>query len=118
MAVLALISDLMMQSQLTAAGKAAGVDVAVVDSENALAEQAERANPKLVIFDLTHPGLDTKALVARLRAIDGNTSTLLAFGPHVHKQRLDEALAAGCDLIATRGQFHSGMEWFLREYGS
>ena len=33
---------------------------------------------------------------------------LIAFGPHVHKQRLDDAVAAGVDEAVSRGELFGG----------
>jgi hypothetical protein len=35
---------------------------------------------------------------------------VIAFGPHVHEDRLAAARAAGCDSVLSRGQFFSQAE--------
>lgn len=118
MSVLALISDLMMQSQASSAAERAGVTLRAVSSEDALVELAadlqQATQPlELVVVDLSHPGLDPAALMERLRpALSPGTATL-AFGPHVHKARLEAATTAGFTAVMSRGQFHANMEQLL-----
>jgi DNA-binding response OmpR family regulator len=112
MAVLALISELMMQSQLSAAAAAAGAELEIATSGDSLVALAESRRPQLVIVDLTHPALDPQALAARLRVAHPE-GTLLAFGPHVHRERLAAAAEAGFHVLS-RGQFHAQMADILK----
>ena len=41
---------------------------------------------------------------------------LIAFGPHVHKQRLDDAVAAGVDEAVSRGELFGGFPALLRRW--
>ena len=118
MSILALISDLMMQSQASSAAQRAGVTMRVVSSEAALLEQATQAHQskapiELVIVDLSHPGLDPAGLMNRLKPDLSPKTATLAFGPHVHKARLEAAAAAGFTAVMSRGQFHANMENLL-----
>lgn len=110
--VLALVSELMMQSQVSAAGQRVGTTIHAASSVDALLSAAETAEPRLVILDLSHPGLDIAKLVAKLKVLRP-AATIIAFGPHVHKGRLAAAEAAGCDTVMSRGQFHAGMDDIL-----
>lgn len=116
MAALALISDLMMQSQASAAAKQAGVDLQVAFSEEALLAKAQATPHNLVVLDLSHPGLDPPALVARLKPLLGDQATIIAFGPHVHQSKLEAAAAAGCNLVLSRGQFHAQLDALLARF--
>lgn len=115
MAALALISDLMTQSQATAAATRAGKSLQVVGTAAALLERAAAMHPQLVILDLSHPGLEIESIAASLKPHLAEGATLVAFGPHVHKARLDAAVAAGCDLVLSRGQFHAQAAELLAE---
>lgn len=116
MSALALISDLMMQSQASAAARAAGVELRLVLSEDALVELAQQQSPRLVIVDLSHPGVDPAGLVGRLGPLLSPECRLLAFGPHVHKGRLEAAASAGFEVIS-RGQFHAQLDEIVRGAG-
>jgi CheY-like chemotaxis protein len=118
MSALALVSELMMGSQVAAAAKRTGASVALVASDEALVAQAETLRPNLVIVDLGHPGLDARALVERLAPLLPPGATLIAFGPHVHKERLAAAREAGFGLVLSRGQFHAEMDEILKTYAT
>ncbi|REK09024.1 MAG: hypothetical protein DWQ37_19375 [Planctomycetota bacterium] len=114
MSALALISDLMMQSQVSGAASRLDLDLAAVSSERALLAKAADAPPSLVIVDLSHPGLDPAALMEQLRPHLAEGARTVAFGPHVHKARLAAATAAGFDQVVSRGQFHAEMDSLLQ----
>ncbi len=114
---LALISDLAMQSQAAAAAARAGTTLAVALTADALIDKAQAMRPSLVILDLSHPGLDVAATLARLKPLLAEGGVTLAFGPHVHHERLEAARAAGCDRVVSRGEFHARMEEMFRDFG-
>lgn len=112
---LALTSDLLLHSQLSAAAESAGVDVLLAASIDVLLANVANGQPRLLILDLGHPGLDPAELVPRLKTLAPH-ATIVAFGPHVHRQRLAAAAEAGCDLVISRGQFHAQMPEILERY--
>ena len=116
MAALALISELATQSQATAAATRSAAVLKTVASELALLAEAEQNPPGLVILDLSHPGLSAAELVPRLKALLGSQVTIVAFGPHVHHERLEAARQAGCDVVISRGQFHAQIDQILAQY--
>jgi DNA-binding NarL/FixJ family response regulator len=119
--IVALVPDLVMQSQLAAAARGTACELATAHTaEELLARAAERA-PRLAIVDLSTAALDLAALdlaalVERLRPHVAPGATLLAFGPHVHKSRLEAAAAAGFDVVLSRGQFHAQLDELIRLY--
>jgi hypothetical protein len=65
----------------------------------------------LVLIDLQTVSGDPAVLVARVRALvepqraaTGKAARIVAFGPHVAKDRLDQAAAAGADAAVSRGE--------------
>jgi hypothetical protein len=65
----------------------------------------------LVLLDLQATNGDPAVLIARClalietqRAQTGKAARLVAFGPHVAKERLDQAKAAGADASVSRGE--------------
>jgi DNA-binding NarL/FixJ family response regulator len=113
MAVLALVSDLMMQSQVSGAAQRAGVQLIIASSETQLVTKATDGAVELVIVDLSHPGIDPVRLMKGLKPLLAESSRTLAFGPHVHKALLEAAASAGFDAVMSRGQFHGNMESLL-----
>ena len=59
----------------------------------------------LVVLDLNAVDQVVDA-VEQLRATIDSKVPIVAFGPHVHDQKLDAARDAGCARVLTRGQFH------------
>jgi DNA-binding response OmpR family regulator len=117
MNVVALVSDLVMRSHVAAAAERAGVPVELVTSAEALVTKASQQPPQLVILDLSHPGLEPRELVPRVRELLAEGGTSLAFGPHVHSGRLAAAAEAGSDIVISRGQFHAQIDELLARYG-
>jgi CheY-like chemotaxis protein len=110
-------TDLLLQSQLSAAAARAAVPLQIASSQNALVDKLS-SSLRLVILDLKNCGDEIEALVARIRSGLPEGAKILALGPHVHKQLLAEAEQAGCDRVLSRGVFHSQMTELLRELAS
>jgi len=111
-----LTPDLAISSRVTQAAAAAGVAVSVAMSVERLVDNLAGGDARLAILDLNTPGLDTAAVVARLRERPARVPAVIAFGPHVHTAHLTAAREAGCDEVFTRGQFHANVGEILRRY--
>lgn len=116
MAALLLTADLACSSKASGAAARAGVDLGVAMSLAALMEKASRRKAEVVILDLTAPGLDIANVVGQLQALPSPPGAVIAFGPHVHEDKLAAAAEAGCDLVISRGQFHAQLEQLLSHY--
>lgn len=97
--------DLMMSSRFQAAGAGQSIPLATALGPAAAIDRLSQAPARLVILDLTAPGLDPAQLVPALRDLPTPPTRIVAFAPHVHEARLAAAEAAGCDLVMSRGQF-------------
>lgn len=115
MRVMLISGDLMVASMLEGAARGAGAELAVASVATA-AEQLAAEPCRLAIIDLAHAA-DVPGLIESLRAAAPEVS-LLAFGPHVHKEKLEQAQASGCDFVMTRGQFHNSAGAILAEIAS
>jgi hypothetical protein len=60
------------------------------------------------LVDLTLDGLDVDDLMQQLAVHEGEPPRVIAYGPHVHEERLAQARAAGCEVL-TRGEFNARM---------
>jgi DNA-binding NarL/FixJ family response regulator len=113
MTVVLLTGDLMIVSRVEGAAKQCGAGCRVVTS----AEQANAAldddHVTLVVIDLAMPAIDIGPLVKSLKSRVPSAPTVVAFGPHVHEARLEEARRAGCDEVVSRGQFFAQLESIL-----
>jgi hypothetical protein len=77
----------------------------------------------LVLLDLQSLPGDAAVIVARaLKLVErqvegtGRTAKLVAFGPHVHKERLADAVAAGADAAVSRGELLGSFPGLVRRW--
>jgi hypothetical protein len=103
-------SDLMARSSLAGPITAVGAGLKQVESVDRLPPDA----CDLVLIDLAG-NLDIESTVAALRHA-WPEAAIVAYGPHVHAERLSAARDAGCDEVLTRGQFHSQMREIVAKY--
>jgi DNA-binding response OmpR family regulator len=113
MAIVLLSSDLAVLSRVEGAARRAGEIVRQAGGGPQAAEICENEDVRLVVVDLSTPGIDLVTIVPRLHKETSASRCIIAFGPHVHEQRLAEARDAGCDLVVTRGQFFSQLDSLL-----
>lgn len=78
---------------------------------------------ELVLVDLQALAGDPAVLVTRVRALlgrqpadAGREARIVAFGPHVAKERLDQARDAGADAAISRGELLGGFPAILERY--
>jgi CheY-like chemotaxis protein len=106
--ILVISPDLMVTSRLAGLASSCHASITTLRSPDAAID----AGPyDLVLLDLQGvpgdaAGLVDKArsLIAGLSPAAGGDTRLIAFGPHVAKQRLDEAKAAGAADAISRGE--------------
>ena len=79
---------------------------------------------QLMLLDLQALAGDPAVLVSRVRSLidaqrsrTGCAAKLVAFGPHVAKDRLDQARAAGADAAVSRGELLGGFPAIVRRWG-
>ncbi|HVJ68075.1 MAG TPA: hypothetical protein VM510_08840 [Caulifigura sp.] len=103
--VLVICSDLFFSTQVANMVRQAGFD-AVLEMQPARSAALLASGCWAgVVVDVEASGLDIAALMASLG--EPPRPHVVAFGPHVHTERLAAAKAAGCDAILTRGQISS-----------
>ena len=102
--ILLLSTDLMFQSRISSAVRAAD-RVCVVDrSVSRLIERVtEPGAVTLVLVDLTLRTFDLVQEIKQLHQTFSNCK-IMAYGPHVDVERLSLAEEAGADAVVTRGQ--------------
>jgi CheY-like chemotaxis protein len=111
--ILFLTADLVFLSRATGVAAQGNSKVQLASSPAALLAQAASSRADLVLLDLNTPGLDCRALVPGLRTLPSPPGSIVAFGPHVHEDRLAAAAEAGCDQVLTRGQFSARLDALL-----
>jgi DNA-binding NarL/FixJ family response regulator len=98
-----LTPDLMFSSRVLGAASAAGVGLKIVPAAGDVVRFVSD-DCRLVLVDLTMPGLDLPRVVAAVRE-KAPAARIIAFGPHVEEAMLAAAQEAGCEVL-TRGQFN------------
>jgi len=116
MSAVLLSTDLLGMSKITGAAQRAGCRLAVAASGGDLVARLTAAPARLVAIDLTTTRIDLAPLIAELRALAEPPAAVLAFGPHVHEERLQSARDAGCDAVLSRGQFHATADAIFGQY--
>ena len=102
--VVFLTGDLIFSSRAEAIAQRTNVTIhAVAGDERAVAACGE-FSVEILIVDLTAPGIDVARLIPRIRAIP-HSPRIVCYAPHIRADLLSAAMAAGCDLVLTRGQF-------------
>lgn len=87
----------------TAAALGIGIEVAGrVDRARAILLEKR---PAVVFVDLTAEDLVTLEALREYRSLAGEEVWFVAFGPHVDGHRLEEARAAGCQVVLPRSRF-------------
>jgi DNA-binding NarL/FixJ family response regulator len=107
-----LANDLMVVSRLQNGATQAGAHIHSAASGDRALQLCDLYSARLLIVDLATPGLELD-FVQQLKARPDRETRVVAFGPHVHKNRLDAAQVAGCDLVLSRGQFFNDVETIL-----
>jgi CheY-like chemotaxis protein len=110
-----LSSDLMLVAAAQGAADRHGVALRSAASAEQALEACGDGYVTLVVIDLRTPGLDVSAFVPRVRQRAKPQAAVVACGPHVHKQSLAAAAAAGCDEVITRGEFDRRIDALMAE---
>ena len=114
--ILAVVSDLMFVSKISAAAKQAGCPVEYFRQSEKL-KQASSAAPCIVIVDLNEKGLDPVALIANLKAAPETRHVqVIAYLSHVQHELKREAEKAGADLVLPRSTFSQNLYDLLRQH--
>ena len=102
--ILLLSSDLMFQSRISSAARAAGKECVVDRSAAKLVERVTEPNTvSLVLVDLTLRTVNLAQEIPLLHQSFSNCK-IMAYGPHVDVERLTLAEKSGADAVVTRGQ--------------
>ena len=104
--------DLLFISRLTGVAQKQENSLAVVDSLDEALDKISAGDCQRLIIDLTTPALSIDEFVAQCR-LANESLEIIAYGPHVHGQKLAAARDAGCDVVLTRGQFNERMDEIL-----
>lgn len=104
MSVLLLSGDLTSSSRIAGVARQLNVPFTTAMSVAALDDRLTEGT-RLVIVDLSTAGVVPSVLVPKIRTALKSRPYLVAYGPHVHGELLEEAETSGCDAVLSRGEF-------------
>ncbi|HKQ60245.1 MAG TPA: hypothetical protein VJS92_03105 [Candidatus Polarisedimenticolaceae bacterium] len=107
--VVAAIPDLFFRAKVLEVAKALAIDVAVARDAAELVERVRADKPRLVLIDLQAQAVEPLKTLAAL----GGTQ-VIGFLAHAETALRDQALAAGCAEVLTRGQLSASLPAILR----
>ncbi|MEM8945934.1 MAG: hypothetical protein AAGD11_12220 [Planctomycetota bacterium] len=105
MKLVLLSTDLMITSLAAGVTQQLQLELLQTRDQASAVEASHDDQVHVIVVDLRTAGLDIESLVKQLREGDPRRPRIVAFGPHVHEARLASAREAGCEVVATRGQF-------------
>jgi len=117
--ILLVSPDLMATSRIAGLCREAG---ATLETLRGLAETPHGGPPDVVLLDLQALSEDPAVIVTRARVLAagpngaGSGPAIVAFGPHVAKERLALARDAGADDVVSRGELLGGFAGLLRRW--
>ena len=114
--ILLVSPDLMATSRIAGLCREAG---ATLETLRGLGETPHGGPHQVVLLDLQALAEDPAVIVTRARLLAGGPGAsprLVAFGPHVARERLALALAAGADDVVSRGELLGGFAGLLRRW--
>jgi len=118
--ILLVSPDLMSTSRIAALARPVPASVETLRS----LDDEPRGGPfDLILLDLQALAGDPAVLVSRVAAINekqraqtDKSAKLVAFGPHVAKERLAESVAAGADAAVSRGELLGGFHGLVKRW--
>jgi|1185.fasta_scaffold243450_2 DNA-binding response OmpR family regulator len=112
MEIVLLANDLMVVSHVQSAAARIGANVRMATTAAEAQRICNEDGAGILLIDLAMPGLDLE--FARTMKEASVSPRIVAFGPHVHKERLAAAREVGCDLVTSRGEFFSQIDTILQ----
>jgi DNA-binding response OmpR family regulator len=114
MTVILLTVDLTVISTVDGAAARMGATCRAASNDADAIARCARATADLLVIDLGTPSLDVKSLIEQVKATATSPPRIVAFGPHVHVEKLAAARDAGCDEVMSRGQFFAHLDAVLK----
>jgi len=114
--VLAITSDLFLQSRITELAKSLGANARVVTSEEALIREANSSHPNLVILDIAASDYDPFLCAQKLKTMTPQPRILALF-PHVRRDLKLKAEKLLIDYIVPNSAFLKTLKNVLEKEG-
>ena len=113
---LLLSRDLIFTTKVRDTASALGVRIEVAGRGDRVLAVLLEKRPAVVFVDLTANDLVTLEALREYRSVAGADVWFVAFGPHVDGTRLEEARAAGCQVVLPRSRFAAQLPELIVRY--
>jgi CheY-like chemotaxis protein len=107
--VIAAIPDLFFRAKVLETAKSLSVPVEVARDADELLQQVRAEKPRLVLLDLMAAAMQPLDTLVALEGIP-----VVGFLAHERVELREQALAAGCGEVLTKGQFSASLPSILR----
>jgi CheY-like chemotaxis protein len=107
--IVAAIPDLLFRSKVLETAKALALDVEIARDADEILQKVRGEKPRLVLIDLQAEALRPLDLLQSLQGLP-----TVGFLNHERVDLREQALAAGCGEVLTKGQFSAGLPQILR----
>jgi CheY-like chemotaxis protein len=107
--VIAAIPDLFFRAKVLETAKSLSVNLDVARDADELLQQVRTEKPRLILLDLQAAALQPLDTLIALEGIP-----VVGFLAHEQVDLRDQALAAGCGEVLTKGQFSASLPSILR----
>lgn len=107
--VIAAIPDLFFRAKVLETAKTLAVNLEVARDADELLQQIRNEKPRLILLDLQAAALQPLDTLIALEGIP-----VVGFLAHEQVDLRDQALAAGCGEVLTKGQFSASLPSILR----
>lgn len=103
MKVLAAIHDLMFSSKVNAAARGKKIDWVPRGAD--IAAEVAKDQPDVLLIDLGSQKFDAIAAVKQVKSGACKACTVIGYVDHTREDLIEQARAAGCDQVMSKGEF-------------
>jgi hypothetical protein len=113
-----LCCDLIFTTKIQSTARALGYHLEVIGDVFKAKSAILARHPQVIFVDLTAGKLSVPESLCELIKLAGPDVWFVAFGPHVEKDSLANAKAAGCQVVLPRSKFADNLPALMRFYYS
>ena len=113
MKILAYITDLFFQAQVTETARSAGVNVNIVTSLYHFLPQL-REEPSMVLIDLDAQGINPGALISQIKEAVPHLPVVVC-AEHVEEEKIEQVRQSGADHVVPKSNFSKNLKQILKD---
>lgn len=101
---LAIVSDMIFATRITGTAEKVGAKCKIIKDPGALHDALESENPGMVLVDMHCDGISPEESIRAVKSLCPN-ARVVAFFSHVQTELMEQAKAAGADVVWPRSAF-------------